>query len=180
MATIDNSIFQFIHSLAGKSAILDLIAVFFASYIAYILIFLWIFFFFKERGFKARFYFFALTALSAILSRGIITEVIRFFYWRSRPFIVLNFEPMISHVNSFSFPSGHMTFYFVLFMSVFYITKSRQLKWWFFSLVVLMGLARIAAGVHWPSDIIGGIIIAALSAFLIRKLLPKPEFVIPA
>ena len=42
----------------------------------------------------------------------------------------------------------------------------------FIASVILMGLARIAAGVHWPSDILGGILIAVFSYFLVKKILP--------
>lgn len=173
MASIDLSIFNFFHSIAGKSAIFDLIIVFFASYSAYLLIFLWVILFFKKKGFKKRFYFFSLTALSVILSRGIITEIIRFFYERQRPFSVLNFDPLIGHSASAAFPSGHMAFYFVLFMVVFYAVSNKRWAWWFLGFVVLMGLGRIVSGVHWPSDIIGGITVAFASSFLVYKVLPK-------
>lgn len=170
---IDISIFNFIHQFAGQNKIIDLIAVFFADYLAYFLILFAIILFFKQTGWKNRFYFFALTILSILLSRGIITETIRFFYHRSRPFTALNFEPLISN-GSYSFPSGHMAFFFALFIVIFYLNKVKNLSWWFLGLIILMGLARIYAGVHWPSDIVGGAAIGLLSAFFIKKILPKP------
>ena len=36
-----------------------------------------------------------------------------------------------------------------------------------------MGLARIFVGIHWPSDILGGLIIGAISAVIVKKLLPE-------
>ena len=175
MISLDNSIFQFIHQYAGHNKIIDLIAIFFATYAAYFIVLFWIILFFKERGWKKRFYFFSLSALSTILSRGIIAEVIGFFYYRPRPFVSLGFNPLISVKESYSFPSGHMTFYFALFLAVFYLAKNKPSVWWFFGSVVLMGLARIYTGVHWPTDIIAGALIGLFSAFLIRKILPKPE-----
>lgn len=171
---MDLTIFNFVHQFAGQFAILDLLGVFFAKYVAYILVIMWIILFFKEQGFKNRLYFFSLTALSTILSRGIITEVIRFFYNRPRPFAALNFEPLISN-GSFSFPSGHMTFYFAMFMAIFYVVKSRNVVWWFLGLTVLMGLARIYCGVHYPSDIFGGAAIGILSAGFVYWILPRAE-----
>lgn len=171
---MDTLLFNFIHQFAGKFSILDLLGVFFAKYIAYILVIMWVILFFKEKGFKKRLYFFSLMALSTILSRGIITEAVRFFYNRPRPFISLNFEPLLSN-GSYSFPSGHMTFYFAMFMAVFYIVKSRNVVWWFFGMTVLMGLSRIYCGIHWPSDILGGAIIGILSAMFVYWILPKEE-----
>ncbi|MBI5732405.1 phosphatase PAP2 family protein, partial [Candidatus Jorgensenbacteria bacterium] len=43
---------------------------------------------------------------------------------------------------------------------------------WFMSGALLNGLARVFVGVHWPSDIAGGIIVGLLSAFVITKLVP--------
>jgi undecaprenyl-diphosphatase len=36
---------------------------------------------------------------------------------------------------------------------------------------ILNGAARIAAGVHWPGDIIGGLVVGILSALLVHILL---------
>ena len=38
---------------------------------------------------------------------------------------------------------------------------------------LLIGAARIFVGVHWPSNILVGTIIGLVSAFLVKKLLPK-------
>ena len=42
-------------------------------------------------------------------------------------------------------------------------------------MALIMGLARIFVGVHWPSDILGGAVIGLISVIIIRKLLPSPE-----
>ncbi len=177
MFKIDLMIFNFIHQFSGKFGIFDVIGIFFAQYVAYLLVLFVIILFFKEKGWKNRFYFFTFVVLSVILSRGIITEVIRFFYHHSRPFVLLGFEPLISGEISYSFPSGHMTFYSALFMVVFYIVKrnkdkvSKNWTWMFLGTVVLMGLARIYAGVHWPSDILGGMAIGVISALFVKDIL---------
>lgn len=167
-------IFNFIHQFAGQNKIFDLIGIIFGKYIAYVLIIMAIVLFFKQRGWKNKYYFFALSVLSIILSRGIITEIIRFFYHKVRPYTALNFEPLITN-GSYSFPSGHMTFFFALFLSVFYVSKDRNFLWWFLGLSVLMGLARIFTGTHWPFDIVAGMAIGLLSAWIVKLILPKVE-----
>ena len=123
----------------------------------------------KEKDWRRQLHILSVFLLSAILSRGLITEIIRFFYHRPRPFLSLNLTPLI-HDFSNSFPSGHMTFFFVLALSIFLLNK--KWGWFFVAGVILMGLGRIFVGVHWPSDILGGILIALLSYFLIKKILP--------
>lgn len=167
--SFDFLIFQIIHNLSGKFKILDWLAVFSADYFQYFLIAIAIFLVFnKTKDWRRQLFVLSVFALSAILARGLITEIIRFFYHRPRPFIVFNISPLINHDITASFPSGHMTFYFVLALTVFLLNK--KWAWFFVGGVIFMGLARIFVGVHWPSDILGGILIAVISYFFVKRI----------
>ena len=171
MNSFDYSLFQFINGLAHQNKFFDGLIVFLAGYFQYILLVLAIYLLLaKIKDWRRQFYILSVFLLSAIISRGLMTEIIRFFYNRPRPFLALNFAPLIKQELTGSFPSGHMTFYFVLALIIFLI--NRKWAWFFIASVILMGLARIAAGVHWPSDILGGILIAVFSYFLVKKILP--------
>lgn len=148
----------------------DWLTIFFASYLQYVLgILFFVFLAIKVAPVK-RWQAFWSGIVSVIVARGIITTAIRYFYHKPRPFVVNNFIPLITE-NDFSFPSGHMTFFFAL-STVIYVHDK---KWgvWFMIASALMGIARIAAGVHWPSDIIGGaaigIAIGWLTAYIFKK-----------
>lgn len=166
--------FQVLHSLAGRSSLLDGFSVFLAKYLVFFLILGALVFIFGFKNTKEKFFVFSLVALTAILSRGIFTELIRFFYDRERPFEVLGFEPLFLDVNP-SFPSGHMAFLFALAIAIFYLNRF----WgsWFMGLSLVIGIARIFAGIHWPSDILGGIAVALISFWIVKNLLKsyKPE-----
>ncbi|MEK7193801.1 MAG: phosphatase PAP2 family protein [Patescibacteria group bacterium] len=127
----------------------------------------------KEKNWRQRIYFASLAALSVILSRGVITEAIRFLYPKLRPFAVLSIEPLINHSSSGSFPSGHSAAFFALAFVLLFFNK--KWGWRFLGMALIMGLARIFVGVHWPSDILGGAVIGLISVIIIRKLLPSPE-----
>ena len=77
--------------------------------------------------------------------------------------------------SGYSFPSGHAAFYFALSMGVYLYNK--KLGAAFFVVSVLMGIARIFAGVHWPADILGGALVGIVTALLVnfyaRKYLEK-------
>lgn len=173
----DTAAFQFIDSLAGKFKILDWFGIFLADYLGYFLILFAILLIITKTNWKERFYFFSLTALSIILSRGIITETIRFFYSRQRPFSVLGIQPLIEHSPAGAFPSGHMTFYFALAFSVFLFNK--KWGWRFLGAAFLIGLARIYVGVHWPLDIISGALIGIFSVLIIKKIIPAFDKSVP-
>ncbi len=63
-----------------------------------------------------------------------------------------------------SFPSGHTTTIFVLAGLVCVQQVSARIKLLVLSLAILVGLSRIACGVHWPQDVLGGMFGGWLSA----------------
>ncbi len=166
---MNQSLFYFLNSFAGKSACFDGLVVFFAHYFPYLLVgvFLLILIWEKDRDKKIKAIF--LAAASIVLSRLVITEIIRYFYFVSRPFVIdPTVHQLIFHEANGSFPSGHAAFFFALAMVIFFFYK----KWGivFFVSAILIGLARIIAGVHWPIDVLGGAIIGILSSFFIYKI----------
>ena len=169
------ALFNLLHGIAGQSKMLDWLIIFLAEYLPYFLAIIYIYFLFKEKDFQTRFYYFSFTALALILSRGIFTEIIRFFYNRPRPFLTLNFTALVNHSSSNSLPSGHAVFYFtfaILFFFLFRGERGRRWRLWFLSGAILMGIARVIAGVHWPLDIVAGLLVAVASVFMIKWLLP--------
>jgi len=167
---MDSSIFGFLHGIAGYSSLLDGLVVFFARNMIYILVLGAVFFVFNMKTWKEKIFAFIVISLTAILSRGIFTEVIRFFYDRERPFERLGFEPLFTDFHP-AFPSGHTTFLFAISFAIFYF--SRFWGFWFVGLSLLVGVARVIAGVHWPFDILGGIGVALISFFITERTLRK-------
>lgn len=164
METISSWVF----ALGGKNALLDGVIIFLAKFLPYLLVTGFFLFIIRHKDWKTRWLIFAEGALAVILSRGIITETFRFFYLSPRPFEVLNIQPLFT-VQSQSFPSGHASLFFALATSIFYF--SRRLGWWYVAFASVNGFARIFAGVHWPSDIIGGAAVGILSSMLVKGLL---------
>jgi len=168
----DISLFNLIHNLAGRWWLFNWLGIFLAEYLPYLIVLFTFFILAKEKNWRQRIYFFALAGLSIILSRGIITEIIRFFYYRPRPFLALQFQSLLGNSDiAGSFPSGHAAAYFALALAAFYFYK--KWGWWFLIAGAIMGIARIFVGVHWPSDVLVGALIGLTSAFLIKKILPK-------
>ena len=74
--------------------------------------------------------------------------------------------PLFNPNQEYSFPSTHAAIFSALAFSIFFINKKAGYIFMFFAL--LIGLARIVAGVHFPADILGGFILGAILVVLVR------------
>ena len=139
--------------------------VFFGEYLGYVLfgivLILWL------RNFKKYLPLFWQGLVAVILSRVIITETIRFFWHRARPFMEQNFVPLIPHADSASFPSGHAAFFFAIGTVLYLHNKKAGIV--FLAGSVLIGIARVFAGLHWPSDVMAGAFIGIACGWLVWK-----------
>ncbi len=107
---------------------------------------------------------------AGLLARGGV-EVIRLFFHRPRPFVAdPSIIPLISE-SSYSFPSGHAAFFFALATVVY--AHNKQMGWWFYAASAVIGLARVLAGVHYISDILGGAMLGIAVGYGVRRFITK-------
>lgn len=169
--TADVKLLYFLNTLAGKSQIFDFLTVFLASYLQYFLVagFL-LLLYFSAYSRREKLTIFWTTTISIVVARLGVTEIIRFFYHRPRPFLTYQLYPLISE-NDWSFPSGHSAFFFAMAMAIYLYNK----KWGigFFIAALFMNISRIIAGVHYPSDILGGMIVGVIVAYVVFYLAEK-------
>lgn len=91
---------------------------------------------------------------------------------RIRPFEIVQFELLIASPHDFSFPSGHTA---ASFSAVFALVFSKS-KIYIPSLIlaVIIAFSRLYLFVHYPSDILGGIIVGFvcgyLGSFIVKKI----------
>ena len=112
-------------------------------------------------------------AINALFTNITLKDLIA----RPRPFHVSDaIMPLIEHPSSFSFPSGHtsgsLTAAFAL-----YKTMPRKVGIPAVILASLIGLSRIYVGVHYPTDVLGGLAVAIVSSiwgcFLVKYAVGK-------
>lgn len=172
---IDYSIFQLINNLAGHWAWLDGLSIFGAAYLQYFLGAGVIIFVALKKDLLVRWDKIRLLALffiTAVVSRFVFGEIIKRLVARPRPFQIMpQVVPLIPEDLYTSFPSGHMAFFFAFSTAVYAYNKKAGLICFAGSL--LMGLARIYTGVHYPSDILGGALLGWLIGWLSIKLFKR-------
>lgn len=109
------------------------------------------------------------SVLAVRLACGLIKRIVA----RLRPFEIMDGVRLpCGESLGFSFPSGHTTVAFVVAV-ILSLTFPKWRKV-FYSLAVVVGLSRIYIGVHYPSDVIGGIMVGVAvgltSAALIKRI----------
>lgn len=173
MFSIDTAIFNWLF-LFGHKINADWLFIFLGKYLPYLMVVVFIWFLYKEVNLKNKIFIAGFLVLIELLSRGIITQVIRFIYHRDRPFIALGVNPMFGGMTTGSFPSGHAVFFFSLALVSFLI--NRKWGWIMTTMAFLVSISRVIAGVHWPSDIIAGAVIALLIFWGVYLMFPKDKF----
>ncbi len=187
---MDSFLLLGLNKISGISAFIDAGIMFTAVILPYIFLAATIWFLASRKSMKGKMYAFSVVLLSTLIARGVITETVRYLYNRPRPFEVFEgINQVVSHMPGGSFPSGHMTFYAAIAGAIFFFNKFSAPReysgssingayrfkndtWsiWLFSLTILIGLARVAGGIHWPSDVVGGILIGIASAWFAALL----------
>ncbi|MBL7842452.1 MAG: phosphatase PAP2 family protein [Cyclobacteriaceae bacterium] len=137
-------------------------------------VFVALFLFYKTQKKKAALIllFFVLTI---VLSDQISSGLIKPFFERLRPTHHPDFKDFVDIVhghrgNGFSFVSGHASnsFSFAVFLSM--IFRNRWVTLVVFVWATLISYSRIYLGVHFISDVVGGIVVGSLIALIMYAL----------
>ena len=174
---MNETIFYFFYSFAHQSAILDHVFVLIADTLPYVVIIIaGTFLLMHHEVFKAE------NPLQVILQKKkeiltvffvsgtswVVASLLKTLFHTPRPFIEFSdVLPLVSETG-FAFPSGHATFFMALATSIYFLHKKAGYRFMIFAL--LIGIARIIVGVHFPVDILGGFALGALIAYLVKKV----------
>jgi len=103
------------------------------------------------------------TVVGGIISLAFI-QLAGLLYNDPRPFVSDRITPLIHHAADNGFPSDHTAL--TAYLGFLVLMYSRKLGIALLMIALLIGIARVAAGIHHPVDIIGGFIIGAIGAYL--------------
>jgi len=116
---------------------------------------------------------------------SLLDNIIKLIISRQRP--PADLVHILSPTTGFSYPSGHAVFFtWMSFMVAVSIAPKirpsyRPILWILAAIVIVLTcLARVWAGDHWPSDVLGGVLLGiGWSAFVLwlpERWLPSPSF----
>lgn len=101
----------------------------------------------------------------------VISESISAIYVRQRPFVAdSRVHLLVPHSADGGMPSHHIVFMVALVATVYYY--DRRTATFFALLTLITGVARVVAGIHYPTDILAGALIGAGIVYLYHRVLP--------
>jgi membrane-associated phospholipid phosphatase len=110
---------------------------------------------------------------ASIIVTSVITEILKYSINRTRPFETYPDIEKATSAHSPSFPSGHTSRAFSMATSL----SLAYPKWYVivpsYAWAITVAYSRMDLGVHYPSDVLAGVIIGAGSAYLCYKLNQK-------
>lgn len=170
MINLDFYLFNLINQFAGRWAWLDYCAMFCADMLGYILIF--VLALFLATNYRKYWKMVLEAVIAAGFTRFVLTTIIRWLWFRPRPFVTLNFLPLIGQSpKEGAFPSGHASFFFALSTIVYFYNKKAGIFFYIASLLIVV--SRVFTGVHWPSDILAGALLGILMGWILNMLFRK-------
>ncbi len=126
-------------------------------------------------GIYASLSFLSASLFSQFLKRYLFSDVDRpwFIFQQKKELALRLVEGVDTHVYN-SFPSGHATQVFAIFMCVIFFSKNKSLKLFFFFLSLLAAYSRVYISQHWLNDIVAGSIIGfSFSLFFYFLIIAK-------
>ncbi|WCK52548.1 undecaprenyl-diphosphatase [Aneurinibacillus sp. Ricciae_BoGa-3] len=158
------SLFHAINQMAGHHPIIDGIMKFFTNYalvlFAVLLVVMWVTG--NERNKRTVLY----AGLSGILAL-VINVIISQIYKEPRPFVTHHVNLLLPHAADSGFPSDHTSGAFGIAIAM--LMRNTRMGRWMIAIAIVTGFSRIYVGHHYPGDVLGSIVVACISSFLILR-----------
>lgn len=113
---------------------------------------------------KIGFFLLCVLALSTLLNMVVLKNL----FERARPYNIHSFLDPLVIMDDYSFPSGHTCGAFSVYFGLKdYLDKKKRII--LCIIASLSALSRMYLGVHYPTDVVGGIAVAYFSYWLVKK-----------
>lgn len=107
---------------------------------------------------------------------GLLANLLKRLIGRGRPIEfetsgAFAFQNVVNEWNFQSFPSGHTTTAIALAFVVGFLWP--RLFGIFLLIGIIVGISRVPVGMHYPTDVFGGLVVGMLGAYLIRNIFAR-------
>ena len=164
----DYQLFVFINSLAGKLTVLNPLMVILANDALFLFPVGMLLYWLSSQAKNWKLLFQSIISAGAGLTLSFILGAI---FYRNRPFVNHHVYQLIKHSADASFPSDHTTAAFAVAMT-FVLLGVRYRRLWVI-LATLIGFSRVWSGVHYPTDILAGVLLGTFSATIVHIMMRK-------
>lgn len=162
-------IFYFFYSFAHRNNFLDALIGFTADWYGLIILATLFIYLFNHRDNPRKGVRDLFVVGTTAVSAWFIAHFFKDYFQTLRPFDALSSVKPLLLETGFAFPSGHATFFMALATALWFYHK--RLAVFFGISAILIGLARVSAGIHWPVDILGGLFLGYAVGVTLYKLL---------
>ena len=95
-------------------------------------------------------------------------EILKYTVMRPRPFLEIpELVPLVAPPTSYSFPSVHTVSSFSVAWIILWSPLSGKVRYAVFSFALLMAFSRLYVGVHYPSDVLAGMLLALAGSYTV-------------
>lgn len=103
----------------------------------------------------------------------VLSLVLKYSIFRERPFVSFPDIEKLSEAGNSSFPSGHTIEAFATALSVSMLFPKAIIIFSMFCWALLVAYSRMALGVHYPLDVLTGVVIGILTSYFTIKFYNK-------
>lgn len=112
--------------------------------------------------------------LSLVFSLILCNLILKNLFGRVRPFTLQGgISLLVDAPTDWSFPSGHTSASFAA--AVLLLKEKKKIGWVALAVAILVAFSRLYLYVHYPSDVLGGVIVGVISGLLSFWIWPRLE-----
>lgn len=158
--------FNFFYNLSNINffAKISLFLSYEVAYLTLFFIFIWAF---LRKG--KRMFSFSILFLSGFFA-WLFANILKYITHIERPFMKLDIIPLVFE-KGYSFPSVHTSIFFALAFATYFLNKKMGI--FIYIIAMMVGFSRMIIGVHYPIDILGGMVLGILVGFIFVKIFKK-------